>query len=399
MIRLELSLLSAATHSQEFQALLHRFEGRGMYQVAVSHQTWDAAWAEMVRFSIYGRSPTVSEIGSTWTPDLVGMNALFPLPASMVKTLGSKADYIPVMWESCFVFDRPEMWAIPWLSGARVVYYRKDLLDKANLDPATAFSTPGAMLQTMAQLRESGIAQPWTTSTNSSLNTLHLVCSWIWGAGGDLLSPDGKNLLFSDEKVLRSIADFFALGRYLGPDSKDMSYDQAVERFWSGEAAVTMDGSWMLHQKRSDANPLVIDNLGVALTPGPAFVGGSNLAIWTDTTDKGAAQDLLYFLNEPETVIAFFNLTGLSPAKINILNSPEFTSRSFGEVVNQAKLTGRSYTNHKYSSLVEQKLRLALGAIWENVLNQPDADPFEVVAGILLPLKNRLEVALQEDFH
>ncbi len=399
MIRVELSLISAATHSQEVQALLGKFEERGIYQVGINYQTWDAAWAEMVRFSIYGRSPTVSEIGSTWIPDLVGMNALFPLPASMVRMLGSKADYIPGMWDSCFLFDRPEMWSVPWLSGARVVYYRKDLLAKANVDPQTAFSTPGAMLQSMAQLHEAGIARPWTTSTTSSLNTLHLLCSWIWGAGGNLLSDDGRNLLFSDEKVLRSIADFFALVRYLGPDSKDINYEQAIERFWRGDAAVTIDGNWVAHQRKSDANPLVLDNLGVALTPGPAFVGGSNLAIWTNTADKVAAQELLYFLNEPEAVAIFYNLTGLSPAKISILNTPEFANRPFGEIENQAKLTGRSFTNHKYSSLVEDKLRRALGAIWENVLQRPDVDPFEVVAGTLLPLKDRLEIALQEILH
>jgi multiple sugar transport system substrate-binding protein len=396
MIKVELSLLSAAAHAQEIQTLLQKFEKRSIYQVGLSFQAWDTAWAEMVRYSIYGHSPTVSEIGTTWIPDLVGMNALYPLPASMVRTLGHKTDYIPAIWDSCFVFDQPEMWSVPWISGARVVYYRKDLLAKAGVDPEAAFSTPAAMLRTMAGLRDAGVARPWTTSTVASLNTLHLACSWIWSAGGDLLSPDGRHLLFADEKVLRSVADFFALARYMGPDSQEVSYEQAIERFWGGEAAVTIDGSWMLQQQAPTANPLVIDNLGVALPPGPAFVGGSNLAIWTNTIDKVAGQELLYFLLDPQAVTAICKLSGLSPARIETLNAEEIAARPFSELMNRAKLTGRTLSNHKFSSMVEDKLRFTLGSIWEKVFAQPAADPYDLVAEALPLLKTRLEVVIQE---
>jgi multiple sugar transport system substrate-binding protein len=291
------------------------------------------------------------------------------------------------------------MWAAPWLCGARVIYYRRDILDKAGVNPATAFSSPSTLLQTVAQLHEAGITRPWTTSTTSSLNTLHLICSWIWGTGGDLLSQDGKSLLFAEETVLRSITDFFALGRYMGPDPQDFSFDQAIQRFWSGEAAVTIDGTWMYQLRKKSAHPVVLDNLGVAMTPGPAFIGGSNLAIWTTTTDKTAAQELLSFLVGSESTFTICNLTGLSPVKLEALHAPEYVARPFGEVMNQAIETGRSTPNYKFSGLVENKLRHALGMIWKNIFTQPDVDPYEIVAKTLIALKKRLEVVIQEGVH
>ena len=153
MLELELSLLGTADIPwlPEIQKLVRKFNIQGHASITVTSMNWEIAWVEMVRSSLYGKSPAVSEIGTTWVADLIGMNALSPLPVPLVRELSKANTFLPQNWKSCFVAGDPNMWAVPWISEARVLYYRRDLLDKARVDPNTAFSTPGVMLETLAQ--------------------------------------------------------------------------------------------------------------------------------------------------------------------------------------------------------------------------------------------------------
>ncbi len=395
-MQLELSLMGSSTRLDEVRSLLRGFEERKSQHVNLTYQGWDSAWSGMVRDSIHGVAPSVSEVGTSWVPDLVGMNALYPLPVSVVRKLGSIEDYVPQSWKSCFLVGNPQMWAVPWVSGARVIYYRKDHLAKAGVDPQKAFVNPQAMLDTVLQLHQAGIARPWITSTVASLNTIHLIATWIWAVGGNLISEDGRRLLFAEKEAIDSMATFFTMGQYMGPESQEYSYESAIDLFWRGDAAVTMDGSWIYDMQKATANPQVLENLGVALAPGPAYVGGSNLVIWTNTVEKAAAADLLLFMAEPESVLEICRVTGLTPSRRDLLNSPEIAGRAFGKVMNEAIETGRAMSNQMYSGLLEDKLHYTFGNIWIDVLKSSYANLHEIIARHLLPLKERLELSIYE---
>jgi ABC-type glycerol-3-phosphate transport system substrate-binding protein len=139
--------------------------------------------------------------------------------------------------------------------------------------------------------------------------------------------------------------------------------------------------------QKATANPEVLDNLGVALAPGPAFVGGSNLVVWSDTPDKDIAWDFLEFLCEPDFVLTMFRLTGLTPARLSLLNSCEVRTRDFGPIFDRAVETGRSLPNHCFSGMVEDMLQYAFGLVWADVLKYPDMDPRDILMEHLTPLK------------
>ncbi len=394
MTEIELSLLGTASRHSNVESLIKVFEERSSLHVKVSHKNWDSAWSDMMRTGRRGISPAVSEVGTSWVPDLARMDALQPVPTALLEKIGGVKDYVLQSWKSCFLFSEPQMWAVPWVSGSRVLYYRRDLLAKAGVEPETAFASPDRMLETVMRLHEAGVARPWITSNTSSLNTLHLISTWIWAAGGDYFSDDGQRLLFAERQAIDGMATFFRMGRYMGP-AQEYSYDSAVDLFWQGDAAITMDGTWTYDAQKSTASLEVLDNLGVALAPGPAFVGGSNLVVLENTTDRDAAWDLLLFLSEPDSVLAMFKLTGLAPARLNLLNSREVLNRAFGPILNQAMETGRSLPNHSFSGMVEDNLHYAFGLIWAELLKSPNKNPHDVLVKYLFPLKERLEVAMK----
>ena len=393
-MEIELSLLGTASQHSNVESLLKTFEQRSSSRVNVSYKNWDSAWSDMMRISRRDASPAVSEVGTSWVPDLAGMGALEPVPAALMEKLGGEKNYVSQSWKSCVLFGSPKMWAVPWVSGSRVIYYRNDLLAKARINPDTAFANPQAMLDTVIRLHEAGVAHPWITSNVTSLNTLHLISTWIWAAGGDFISTDGERLLFAEPEAIDGMSTFFRMGRYMGLP-QEHSYDSAIKLFWQGDAAITMDGTWMYDAQKANANLDVLDNLGVTLAPGPAFVGGSNLAVLANTIEKDAAWDLLLFLSEPESVLTMFELTGLAPAKLSLLNSREVLKRAFGLVLNRAMETGRSMPSHRFSAVVEDNLHYAFGLVWADVLNSPDADPRDILIKHLVPLQERLEMAMK----
>jgi hypothetical protein len=77
MLELKLSLMGPSTiaWASAIRQLLQPFEDRGRFRVQIASMDWETAWVQMVRSSIYGKSPSVSEVGSSWVSDLVGMNA------------------------------------------------------------------------------------------------------------------------------------------------------------------------------------------------------------------------------------------------------------------------------------------------------------------------------------
>jgi multiple sugar transport system substrate-binding protein len=393
-MNLELSLMGSPARHEEVQTLLKGFEESGRFKVKISYRNWDSAWSDLVRSSIHGTSPTVSEVGTSWVPDLVGMNALHTLPASLTSKLGTADDYVSQSWKSCFLHGDPQMWSTPWVCGARVVYYRRDLLAKAGIDPEVAFLNPEAMLQTLSRLKDAGVECPWITSTVASLNTLHLISSWIWTAGGDYISRDGQKLLFADQEAMDGMAKFFAMRDFMGQDPHECSYEKAIDVFWKGKAAVTMDGTWVFDAEKPVADPVVLENLGVALAPGPAYVGGSNLVIWTNTTDKYSAEELLAYMLEPDSVMTMSKVTGLAPARLSLLKSPGVFASGMEDILRKAIETGRSMPTQMFTGMVEDKLHYVFGNIWADVLDSPQTDIREILANRLGTLKKRLEMAI-----
>ena len=394
MVDTELSLLSTASRRNNVESLLKTFEKRGFSHVNVSFKNWDSAWSDMMTTGKRSALPSVSEVGTSWVPDLARMDALEAVPPALMGAVGGEKDYVSQSWKSCFLSGKSQMWAVPWVCGSRVLYYRQDLLSRANINPDTAFASPNAMLDAVINLREAGVARPWITSNVTSLNTLHLISTWIWAAGGDFISPDGRRLLFAEPQVIDSMATFFRMGRYMGPP-QEYSYENAIELFWRGDAAITMDGTWIYDAQKATANLEVLDNLGVALAPGPAWVGGSNLAVLESARDRETAWDLLLFLAEPDSVLTMFKLTGLAPAKLSLLNSREVLQRAFGPILNRAMETGRSPQNHRFSGMIEDNLHYAFGLVWAEMLKSPNKNPREILVNYLVPLKERLEAAMR----
>lgn len=396
MADLEFSVMLGESDAlEQVRALVQSFSARKNVRVNITSQNWATAWADLVQAAVHGRGPDLAAISTTWLSDLIGMNVLAPLPAHLKTRAGDKAQYFEGAWLSCFLPDDKQMWALPWFTGTHMLYYRKDWLAQAGLTAETAFASAAALDQTLERLQAHGVERPWAVNTQQrSVSTMHHIYSWVLGAGGHFLAPDGKRVTFAESAALAGMAAYFKLGRFLGPEAQTFTDEKALDLFWQGQAAMVLEGQWILASRLPQAAPEVRDNLGLAVVPGVPFVGGSNLVVWNTTRRTELAWELALHLTSPQTAGLYTRANNLLPARWDVFKASEVGRDSLYQHFAQAINSGRAWPALPHTALIESKLRDIFPTIWAEVLSQPEAEVTAILQKHLEPLQKRLQAGI-----
>src|SRR5512133_2082227 len=322
--------------SAQMTTLLKQFEREEKIRVRLEVIPWSMGWQKLVEMGLYHVGADISEIGSTWIMDFVGMNALRPYSQEEADEITGGRWYFDSSWVGG-VDQAHTIWGIPLAADARTVFYRKDWLQKAGVDEEIAFKGPSRFDYTLAAIQKAGCPMPLALPIGASRNNIHSLASWVWGLGGEFLSADGTKIQFDRERALDGTKAYFGLGRYLGkaPLVKELDADAA---FRDGRAAVTISGYWILHEYKQAE---VADNLGVTTVPGVPFVGGEHLAIWKHSRYPKQALILAKYLSRAQSSESLYPLFGL-PVAADGWNREPFTEPSYQPFKN-ALQNGRSF--------------------------------------------------------
>ena len=187
---------------------LPSFEAKQHVQVGLRHMDWRDAWDRLLRVALDGQGPDISEIGSTWLGSLIDMNALRPLEA-WSQAFGQPDRFFPAArWAITKPRDN-RIWAIPFLTDTRAIFYRRDHLAKAGLDEAAAFQSPAALVDTLQRLQNYGFDVPWAMPT-CQRDVVYGVAPFIWTAGGHFRTQDGRHFCLCEPESLAGLRAFFA---------------------------------------------------------------------------------------------------------------------------------------------------------------------------------------------
>jgi multiple sugar transport system substrate-binding protein len=392
--------LSLLAHGPDVVSVLHpwldQFESEHGVHVEVNTFEWEEAWPELVKAALYRHEHDVSEIGSTWVGSLVAMNALTPFSTRELNTYGGTSAFLPAVWRPELDAGPGRIWALPWLAYTRLIYYRRDLLDKAGINERSAFETHEQLEQTLNRLAGNGVTSPWCIPTRHSRDTLHNIASWVWDAGGEFASEDGKHILFNEAKARAGLRAYFDLYPYIAPSVRYK--DESDSLFKQGHAAVVMSGPWLwpLDLHRPDVVPEVAANTGVAIPLGTAFIGFSYLVVWNRSRYEELAMKLVRKLTSADILAAYSPRTGPLSVRSDALDHSPLIKESNYQVMVQALKTGRTFPQIPLWGLVEEKLNAELEKIWNEILaeSQPDIDA--IMKRHLDPLAQRLEYTLSQ---
>ncbi len=384
----EIEFSIQAPDAELIQPLLADFEAKYHIRVNLRLLTWDAAWSELVKVALYNDGPDISEVGSTWLGDLVAMSALHAFEADEITQLGRASRFLPAAWQGCQLPNRPQVWAIPWLVGARLVFFRRDLLLRTGVDEDEAFASAESFERTLHLLQDHHVRTPWIVPTVHTHATLLNAASWVWAAGGDFISPDGKHVLFAHHQAIAGLRNYFALGRYIPLELRQIGALQPDTQFLQHEdTAVTIGGPWLFNFLTGAAR----ENVGLALPPGAPMLGGSHLVIWKHSRKQDAVLKLIRFLTQTEMQVKYARRIGLLPAVVEALNEEPFTNDRLWRSAVQAVKAGRAMPITPSWGLTEDRLATEFAAVWQAFFDQPAIDLVAVLTRRLEPLARRLD--------
>lgn len=361
---------------------------------------WDTIWRELVNVGIYRRGPDVAEVGTTWLESLVAMQSLNSFSAQDVNQIGGKRIFFPAAWQNVVLLDEQQIWGIPFRAEARVIFYWKDMFEKAQVDTHEVFSTTENMVAAFTKLQEAGISA-WVVPTDGDdHDTVYNIASWIWGAGGDFLSSDGRRTHFNSPDSQRGIRAYFDLLRFMPHQTSLLSYSDALDLFFARKAAAIIGGPWVLNSMRLEENMAKwLPHLGIALPPGPSFVGGTLLVIWKHSKYPWDAVEFITRLTSTEFQMKYCQISGLLPVRQDIWTDEFIHSDEYFPVLNKAISTGRGLPPAALWGIIEDRISKTIGAIWQDLyaLNMP-GKPIKTLDGIISKhfetLATRLDLTL-----
>jgi ABC-type glycerol-3-phosphate transport system substrate-binding protein len=233
--------------------------------------------------------------------------------------------------------------------------------------------------------------------TRATLNTFHNLTSWVWGAGGDFVDADQRQVTFAEPAARAGIAAYFGLHRFLAPEARHLSVEEAEARFLQGHAAMTVSGPWLALGSDLPRAPEVAETLGVALPPGVPWVGASHLVVWkhgTPRQERLAAELVRHLTSLPAQITASQD-AGLLPVRPEAFGAPPLAGHPLYQVLGRGVTEGRSFPSMRLWGLIEEKLTAALGSLWARVfMAEPDTSLDDLIRAELEPLAARLNKTL-----
>lgn len=389
---MELNFLTIADAPEDLKplrSLLASFEREKEIQLSFRRVGWERAWQVLLMDAVEGKGPHVSQIGSTWVATMAMMEALRVFTAKDMSSIGDVTQFLPAAWQSVKIADRSDVWAIPWSLYTFVVYYRRDLLEKAGIDAANAFATPTSMCQSFAALNKNGIA-PWAfPSLHPYADLVHIASSWARAHGGDFMSETGRDPLFTSANVSQGLMSFFELFPFIPFTLRGLNVEACTNAFARGDVAVLIGGMEVANELLESpyASQQMRENVAVTTLPGVPWIGGDHLVIWknvlTHPESERSALDLVTYLSQKETQIKYFQLENILPSRVDAYDKLTFPLETTKPVLQKILETGRPHPSLRLWRRIEAFLDEMLLDIGSTVLRQPNISPSDTAMHML----------------
>jgi multiple sugar transport system substrate-binding protein len=317
---------------KDTERLVKPFEDKTGVDVKVELVGWEVQFDRIRNAAVSGEGPDITQAGTTQVPFFATLGGFENLN-DRVGDLGGAEAYPKGVWDTSQVQGQEGTWAAPWFTEARAIYYRKDVLEQAGIDPKTAFADWDSFRTTLETIKQKvpevdgKPIQPFGTPGKKAFDLVHHVMPFVWSAGGAELNEDASKSTIAEPQAQQGVKYFADLVKDGLADKAQLERDgtQVENQYKAGRLAVWMGGPWVLQSsEREDDDKWVKaarENVGIAPMPaGPSgkaytFVGGSNLMMFKSSKHKNEAWALLKYLSEPDVQTEYAALMGMFPSK------------------------------------------------------------------------------------
>jgi multiple sugar transport system substrate-binding protein len=370
---------------EDMEAALEPFTAETGIKVDVEVVDWGVQLDRIRNAAVSGEGPDVTQAGTTQVPFFAALGG-FEDVSGRIDDIGGASAYPEGVWQTTQVVGQDGTWAVPWFTEARSIYYRKDVLEKAGVDEATAFADWDSFRGTLQAINDEvpGIA-PFGTPGKKAFDLVHHVMPFVWDAGGAELSEDSTKSTINSPEAVEGMSFFADLVNDGLADPSQLERDgtQVENQFKGGKIAVWMGGPWVLGsiEREDDTNwvPAARKNVGIAPMPaGPngdafTFVGGSNLMMFKSSQNKNEAWELMKFLSQDQVQTDYASLLGMFPARVEPQQAYGQSNGANFEAVFEAIQQGRTYTPIPQWAQVENAYKGQFGTILDAAAGKGDS--------------------------
>jgi len=210
-----------------------------------------------------------------------------------------------------------KLWAIPYDTNGGLLFYRKDILDKAGKEAPKTFDELKADCSLAQQNNMSCYAGQLSKYEGLTVNFAEAVQA----AGGELMTDNGTKAALGAQAIqgLSFLADGFKQG-YIPKEAITFKEEESRRDFMSGKLLFLRNWPYVygLAAKSDPANK-VMGKVGIAplpgfTGPGSSSLGGLNFAVSAFSKKQQTAVEFAKFATNEENAKEMVGLTGNAPA-------------------------------------------------------------------------------------
>lgn len=404
MVEIEFSMIPDAEEDiHTMTSMLGDFEKLTGIRVRLRTMLWSTAWPELLTIASRGAGPDVSHIGGTWVSSLAAMNALRSFRLVEVQEMGGARAFMAPAWQSVFLSGDDRIWALPWTGYAYMICYRRDLLlENGITNLQEAFRDHKAVINTIQQLSQSRLPIPWLIGRYPPpySDLVHIAASWIWSAGGDFLSPDGRECTLAQDAAMAGLVNMITLFRAVPKKYMKLSPAEAAAAFAEARAAAVLTNNRTIESViMGSKEPEVRENLGLASLTETPWCSGGNLIIWKHTMSQPereqAAVALVKYLTSRDAEVRWGRTIHSLMARVEAIELLYPEKHPFHHPVRQLTEHGRAYPTISLWHRIEYQIGQTLSAIIEEAQQSPKVEAEDILRRHLPPLTERLNRILQ----
>src|SRR5919112_1176438 len=258
--------------------------------------------AQVLTTRIAGNNaPDVAFVNASDTADYAARGAAVDLQNYIDRSeVVNPDDYVEAF--KTFVTYDDKMWGLPIDGETTGLFYRTDMFEAAGIDaPPTTwdeFEADAAALTDEAK----GTYGYELFATEAA----YYWYPWLYQAGGDLLSEDGKDIVFTSDEA-KEAADFYVgLTKYAPPDYLNSNSWDGRVAFAQGQTAMYVAGAWFAGTLMDEFPDATGKWATAPLPEGPAgcktTIAGDALVMMSQTKISDAAWLWMEFLSKPENI-------------------------------------------------------------------------------------------------
>ncbi|MFI1395809.1 ABC transporter substrate-binding protein [Streptomyces sp. NPDC020681] len=262
----------------------------------------------------------VLNIDVAWTSEFAAAGWISPLQRDRFPLDSFLA---PVVNTATFD-DR--LYAVPYVTNAGLLYYRKDILDKAGEQPPRTWAELARQARKLApEYGVDGYAGQFLPYEGLTVNATEVVHS----AGGSILRDDGARVTV-DSAAARTGLEFLAGGvreGWISPEARSYKEEESRQAFQDGRLLFLRNWPYV-YSVANGPGSKVAGKFGAVPLPGPSgpgtsVLGGSNLAVSSHSRHPESAADLIAYLTSERVQRQVLTEGSLPPVRADLYEDPD----------------------------------------------------------------------------